>query len=487
MNKVLLYIVLVLISTNYNAQNVGIGNSAHTPVQRLHVHENSISTGLGVKITNNTTGSTATDGVDLIHGSSGDFEIRQREASALRFLTSNTERFTILSGGNVGIGSTNPGAFLDISSSATTTQIHRITANSLSSGNALQITTSSTVLSGDLVSLTSSGSAAGVSGSVLKLGMTGASSTGTALNITKAGASGAIFRANDDGTYNDASPFIITGNGNVGIGLTSPGAYLDISSSATTTQIQRITANSLSSGNALQINTSSTVLSGDLVSLTSSGNAAGVSGSVLKLGMTGASSTGTALNISHNGSSGYVLRVNDESSYADASPFIIDVAGNVGIGTTSANYKLLVNGRIKTNAINESSDERYKKEIQTIESALSKTIALRGVMYKWRTDKFAESFTDTTLQIGLIAQEVEKILPELVETDLDGYKSVEYSHIVALLIEAIKDQQILILNQRNDLEKLASELNHSKQQNDIEKLKTDVEKLKSYILGECSK
>ena len=55
---------------------------------------------------------------------------------------------------------------------------------------------------------------------------------------------------------------------------------------------------------------------------------------------------------------------------------------------------------------------------------------------------------DVKLQIGLIAQEVENIFPELVETDNQGYKSVEYSKLVAVLIEAMKEQQKIIDEQK---------------------------------------
>jgi hypothetical protein len=83
-----------------------------------------------------------------------------------------------------------------------------------------------------------------------------------------------------------------------------------------------------------------------------------------------------------------------------------------------------------------SSDERLKTDIKTIEQALDKTLLLRGVEYK----RF-ETEPDIT-KLGLIAQEVELIVPEVVRTsEEDGLKSIEYQNLVGLLIEAIKDQQ----------------------------------------------
>ena len=77
------------------------------------------------------------------------------------------------------------------------------------------------------------------------------------------------------------------------------------------------------------------------------------------------------------------------------------------------------------------SDERLKDNIETIENGLSKVEQLRGVTYT----------RDDREEIGVIAQEVEKILPEIVLTANDemGTKSVDYSRLTAVLIEAVKD------------------------------------------------
>ena len=75
------------------------------------------------------------------------------------------------------------------------------------------------------------------------------------------------------------------------------------------------------------------------------------------------------------------------------------------------------------------SDERLKSDIETIDNALDKVMNMRGVSYTKQAEK----------GIGVIAQEIEKVLPEVVT---DGeYKSVAYGNIVGVLIEAIKEQQ----------------------------------------------
>ena len=76
----------------------------------------------------------------------------------------------------------------------------------------------------------------------------------------------------------------------------------------------------------------------------------------------------------------------------------------------------------------------HKTKIKTIENGLDKTLLLRGIEYN---DIRIEP---ERKRIGLIAQEVELIMPEVVRTGDDGIKSIEYQNLVPLLIEAIKDQ-----------------------------------------------
>ena len=92
------------------------------------------------------------------------------------------------------------------------------------------------------------------------------------------------------------------------------------------------------------------------------------------------------------------------------------------------------------------SDENLKENIHTIEEPLKKVSALRGVTFDFKEDK--------QKQIGVIAQEVEKVIPEVVVDRPDGYKGVQYGNLVGLLIEAIKEQQ----EQINQLKATVEEL-----------------------------
>ena len=64
---------------------------------------------------------------------------------------------------------------------------------------------------------------------------------------------------------------------------------------------------------------------------------------------------------------------------------------------------------------------------------------LRGVSYDWRHDEFPDMDFKDGKDLGVIAQEIEEVIPEVVNTDEEGYKSVQYSHLVPVLIEAIKE------------------------------------------------
>ncbi len=151
-----------------------------------------------------------------------------------------------------------------------------------------------------------------------------------------------------------------------------------------------------------------------------------------KLHVNGDGST-IAFRVQNNGSSKLIVGTNGGvtiGTFNDNPPSNgLYVSGNVGIGTSTPSYKLHVAGRLKTDGINETSDIRLKKNINTIEQALDKVMLMRGVTYEWKDDNRRKGE-----RIGLIAQEVEKILPEVVDADDNGYKSVQYSVMVALVI-----------------------------------------------------
>ena len=90
-----------------------------------------------------------------------------------------------------------------------------------------------------------------------------------------------------------------------------------------------------------------------------------------------------------------------------------------------------------------SSDISLKDNIRPIESAIFKVKQIRGVTFDWN-EKAGELEQQKGHDVGLIAQEVEKVLPEVIQIRKDGIKAISYEKVVPLLVEAIKEQQIQI-------------------------------------------
>jgi len=109
------------------------------------------------------------------------------------------------------------------------------------------------------------------------------------------------------------------------------------------------------------------------------------------------------------------------------------------------------------------SDANLKTNVTTITNALAKVLGLRGVTYQWKSEELSVDAvtntvveSDTNTYVGLIAQEVEPVVPEVVRTLNDGRKGVAYQNLVALLIEAMKEQQALIQEQQRAIEEIRS-------------------------------
>ena len=130
---------------------------------------------------------------------------------------------------------------------------------------------------------------------------------------------------------------------------------------------------------------------------------------------------------------------NDTSTNSTYYPVFVDSTTGTPTQTSVSSTKLNFNpstGNFSATQFTSLSDASKKTNIRPIENSIELTKQLQGVRYDW--------IDNNKPSLGLIAQEVEKVLPELVETSTDGTKSVSYGNIVGVLIEAIKEQQVRI-------------------------------------------
>jgi len=113
---------------------------------------------------------------------------------------------------------------------------------------------------------------------------------------------------------------------------------------------------------------------------------------------------------------------------------VAGVTGNLGVTGNITAVNGTFSGDVQADDFDTTSDRRLKTDINNIENALDKVKALQGVSFKMNNQD----------KIGLIAQDTQEVIPEVVKENEEGYLSVSYGNIVGLLIEAIKEQQVKI-------------------------------------------
>ena len=107
------------------------------------------------------------------------------------------------------------------------------------------------------------------------------------------------------------------------------------------------------------------------------------------------------------------------------------------------------------------SDENAKKNVEPLQNSLNKVLELNGVSFDWREDVVPIKAEKESRQIGLIAQEVEKIVPEVVTDEIvegQTLKSIRYENLVAILIEGMKEQQEQINSLKETVQELSTKL-----------------------------
>ncbi|OGR57128.1 MAG: hypothetical protein A2X36_15070 [Elusimicrobia bacterium GWA2_69_24] len=381
----------------------------------------------------------------------------------LAFKTSNDygatlpERVRLTSTGNVGIGTTAPSAGyrLDVSSpgasgirisdSANTSSLRFEFDNAASTITAAKngafatsidfrtqlpagsLNDTMTLNAGNVgIGTTDPKSALDLSGGVLTFGSTSSSSTVrqdlttddlVITNNRNAADSDIVLK-----TMAASERMRIQGDGNVGIGTTNPAAKLDVDGDVAV-GAPSATAVIKADGGPLQIRGTT-----DVVLHTDSDN--DTSGDIVF--QKGAAGSPTNLARITNGGN---FRVGNHLNDA----YLLTVDGDVAIGQGTVGCVVDRDGTIIAGTC--ISDERLKKDVRPLDPVLPRLAALRPVTYNWRSQEFPEFHFGDASQTGLVAQEVEKAFPELVETDPKGFRRVNYSQLPLYLLQALKEQQ----------------------------------------------
>lgn len=445
--------------------NVGIGTN--TPLSRLHISNGSAridgSSAPSISLVTNNTGSGTTD-ISMLRTSGDGFRIKTFVGSNAMTLAqvevggSEVNRIWVSS--NIGIKTTNPVCDLHVNGVIYATAYSNVDWGSLVNvptfistpftGSYTDLTNRPVALSAfsnDLSAFNrdvtfSSNVGIGVQIPSATLDVAGSTKT-TTMQITSGNLSlssltstlGSLSIASDNASsiINIGCP--TTAQNTINIGNTTPISFINIGNNADTTVI---TSSSVSIATP-QLSTNSKIItlnsSGPLESGGSCGieifensNATGyMKVSADRSSLLLKTPLGAEMSINLTGNS---VNINNNALWIGGN-------GTVGIGTSTPSQALEVVGSVRCAAVLTTSDERKKTNIVPITSALEKIQDINGVYFDWKDTQHQGKIQSA----GVIAQDVEKVLPEAVVRDDDDNLSVNYGSLIGLLINAVKEQQ----------------------------------------------
>jgi hypothetical protein len=176
-----------------------------------------------------------------------------------------------------------------------------------------------------------------------------------------------------------------------------------------------------------------------------------------------------------------LFNVGSGPSSVTVEPLAIQSDGKVGIGTVNPGFLLEVNGTAGKpggGSWSTSSDARLKKNIHTLSGALDKLLALRGVTFEYIDPAKIHELPGE--RMGLIAQEVEKVFPDWVETGPNGYKRVTVRGLEALVVEALRQLRAEQNESRREQERQLAALKREKDA-EIQELKQSLTALTARV------
>lgn len=243
---------------------------------------------------------------------------------------------------------------------------------------------------------------------------------------------------------------LLNSSGNLGIGTSTPNHKLTISSSALNDglYIQNGTVNSNGGEISAQDNTHFNVTNGRTTYTTIS---------MPYYGVCWPNTPGTG-----QGSAELWLSGQDGASiYTNALERIrVTRTGFVGIGIAAPSFALDVNGAVRGTSAYIVSDKRYKKNISNLLNSTKIITALQGRTYELDQTILKNATFKKGLTFGFIAQEFQKVLPELVEEDKNGFLSINYDGVIPILVEAFKEKDKEIQDLKSRLERLELYMNN---------------------------
>ena len=293
---------------------------------------------------------------------------------------------------------------------------------------------------------------------------------------------------------NNSEKMRVLNGGNVGVGTSNPASILHVYGGATTSEITLSRASSFPTysqwrynGTAVEFGTFSnddvSFFTNNIVRMTvkpTTGNVGiGTNVPSSKLHVTG--------EVFATSGFGDIVYVGGDNAGNDCEIGLYAPAGRNIISffnrTLSSYVNIIAADVTSTNGNFILSDNRYKKNISEIENPLANLNKLHGVTYYMKTDGFKSKGFSTKKQIGVIAQELELVYPELVNTDAEGFKSVDYSKLTPIIIEAVKELDFKYQNKNSELSeantKLQTQLTDLKDSN--RELQTQIKELKKIV------